>query len=388
MQPHVAVIGAGPGGLALAIALHRRAIPVQVYEQAHALRPIGAGLSLMPNGLHALAAIDPAIVTMLTTHGNSLQAVNLWRSSGEHIARTPITYQETYGQPMLLLRWSTLQTTLASFLPAEQVHLNHRCTGLTHHDQGVTVHVEAGHTIEANLVIGADGINSTVRQCILGDGPPHHTGRISWRAILSYQHPMLPADEAVFLVAPDRNILIVRIGEGDIFWSATARADTALNDDLNARTIKERVLAAYTGWAEAVPAIIAATEPQVIIERPICDRPPGPTWSTTHATLLGDAAHPMVPTLGQGANTAFEDAYELAECIVHAPTIADALSAYEQRRVQRTQMIQVRSALQGQRSYGQEMNTVLRGILAQAQMDQSAFDRWLYTYPPPAQQDA
>jgi salicylate hydroxylase len=136
----------------------------------------------------------------------------------------------------------------------------------------------------------------------------------------------------------------------------------------------------FAGWGEPVGAIVEATDGGSIVERPICDRPPGKGWSKGRVTLLGDAAHPVVPSLGQGANTAFEDAWELSQCLAGGTEIQAALLAYENSRTQRTQVIQARSTFQGVRAYEADSETFLRGVAEQAHASQPEFEDWLYTY--------
>lgn len=382
MVRNVAIVGAGIGGLAAAIALRSRGIDVQVYEKARELRPVGAGLTLFPNGLKSLDAIAPEIVEVLKGVGSQTRAVHLRHHTGEFIVQTPVTLLERYGQPMLTLRWSRLQATLAAALPPEILHLGWRCTGFTQDADGVAVHFDDGATVQTDLLVGADGIHSTIRQHLVGDGPPRYTGRMSWRAVLTYRDERLPSNEATILTSGGKTFLITDVGDGYVFWSAGALcADDAVA--AHPAAVKARLLEAFAGWAEPVPAIIAATAAADIVERPIWDRPPLARWSQGRVTLLGDAAHPMVPSLGQGGNTAFEDAVELAHCVWRAPDITTALADYEDRRIQRTQVIQARSAFQGSRAYDLDSDRFLRGVAEQAQASQNAFEDWLYTYTPP-----
>jgi salicylate hydroxylase len=289
---------------------------------------------------------------------------------------------QEYGQPMLNIQWSKLQAILASALPPEIIHLHHRCVGFEQQDNSVEAHFEDGKTVQADLLIGADGINSVVRQGVIGDGTPIYAGRMSWRAVIQYSHEQLSPNATTLLTAPDgKNLMLIDVGEGYTFWSAGA----LLADDSvcqRATDAKARVLEIFAEWAEPVEAIIAATPEEDIVERPICDRPPLEHWSKGRVTLLGDAAHPVVPSLGQGANMAFEDAYELAECLSVAPNIEAALNAYENSRVPRTGVIYARSATEGDRSYQSDSETTMREMMNSSQMSQDEFQAWLYNYNP------
>jgi salicylate hydroxylase len=378
----VAIIGAGLGGLAVAIALRKKGIDAQVYEKAKELQPVGAGLTLLPNGLSSLDAIAPGIVKSLKASGSQTHTVNLKKNTGEMIVKNNLQLQEKYGQPMLNIRWSRLQEILASHLPPDSIKLNHKYVDFEQDANGVQIYFDGGKTATADLLIGADGINSAVRQTLIGDGLPRYSGRISWRAVIKYEHELLSKDESTFIIGTDgKNFNPIDVGGGYLYWVAVSLY-TIEDLQQTAVEVKSRVLQAFDGWAEPIQAIIKATAPDEILERPIYDRPPLKAWSEGRVTLLGDAAHPMVPVLGQGANTAFEDAWELAEYLAHASIIKTALASYENSRINRTQVIQARSAFQGNRSYDADNDEFLGTAMQQAQLSQVEFDDWLYNYKP------
>lgn len=379
---NVAVVGGGIGGLATAIALSNQGMKVQVYEQARELRPIGAGLTLLPNGLKALNAIQQGLVYLLEQAGSKTQTFNLKKNSGEPILSSAITVREKYGQPMLNIRWSRLQEILASALPPDIIHLHHRCIGFEQNHNSVTAHFDNGKTVQADLLIGADGLNSVVRQVLLGDGVPRYAGRMSWRAVIQYHHELLtPQEDTLFTSSEGKNMLLCDVGEGCLFWSAGSRCENS-ELSVNATTAKSRVLKEFAGWAEPVEKIIAATEASRIVERPIYDRPPAASWSQGRVTLLGDAAHPVVPSLGQGANTAFEDAWEISQYLSHAPSLEAALTRYENARISRTRVIYARSALQGARAYEADNEIHFRQMVELSKMNNNEFEHWLYDYKP------
>lgn len=379
---NISIIGGGIGGLATAIALLKKGFNVQVYERAQALRPIGAGLTLTPNGLNSLDAIQPGIVELLKQAGSQLNTFTLKRSTGETIASKPTTVMQDYGQPLLNIQWSRLQAILAAELPSNIIHLDHRCVGFEQQDSQITTHFSHQNAVQSDVLIGADGINCVVRQTLIGDGYPNFVDRVSWRAIIQFDHKLLSPNASTLITASDgKNFLLVDAGEGYTFWSASA---LSTDDFVQQRAIspKTRVLERFSAWAEPVGAIIQATPEDDIVERPICDRHPLSTWSNDRVTLLGDAAHPVVPSLGQGANMAFEDAYELAECLAAAPTIETAFKAYETSRIPRTNEIYAHSAAQGFRSYKPDSETTFREMMKPSQIGQNEFQEWLYSYNP------
>ena len=203
---------------------------------------------------------------------------------------------------------------------------------------------------------------------------------MSWRAVLQFPHHELIPNGSTGFTGPDgKNIMLFDMGEGYTCWSAgallTAPAPSASPDEA-----KDRVLQAFSGWGDLVEGIITATPAADIVARPICDRPPLRQWSQGRVTLLGDAAHPVVPVLGQGANMTFEDAHEIAECLSSSPGIATALHAYEASRIPRTDAIYARSASLGVSSYKPDSHATLAENVARLSEDE--FQVWLYGYSP------
>jgi len=377
------IAGAGLGGLVAAIALLKQGIDLRIYEKARELRPIGAGLSLAPNGINALETIIPGIGATLKAQGSETHKVTVRKSTGELIVTDRLTIQDRYKQPLLNIRWSDLQETLASCLPADRIHLDTRLVGFKQSDSEVEIHFDNAAAVTADVLIGADGIGSTVRSILIGDGPPRYAGRMSWRAVIPYNDPAIPANEATIMSGPDGKVFtLFDLGGGCVFWSAAALSPEVSSAD-QTTTAKRRAQQIFADWAPPVAAILEATPCEDIVERPISDRLPLTRWSHGRVTLLGDAAHAMVPALGQGANTAFEDALELSRCLAGAADFEAALTRYDTSRIYRTQIIQARSALQGSRSYQPDGETFLRGVVDQANASQSEFEDWLYGYTPP-----
>lgn len=378
---NVVIIGAGMGGLATAIALRAQGINVEIYEQAKELLPIGAGITLFPNGLKTLAKIQPDLVDSLILSGSETQGVNLKTKTGQLLGKNEISLKSRYGFPMLNIRWSLLQSILVSALPKDIIHLNYRLIDFHQNDENVEVYFDNNKRINADLLIGADGLNSSIRSKLLPDDKLRYGGRMSWRWVIPYQHELLLPNEVSLMTSSDgKNVMLIDVGGGYIFASAGALSpEISLSE--NGIDIKNRVSREFADWCEPISDIIDATDPEDIVERPIFDRAPVSRWSENRVTLLGDAAHPMVPSLGQGANTAFEDGYILAQCLCHSSSIEDAIGLYEEKRVHRTQVIQSRSALQGSRAYDPDSDKYLQGVMTQAQMSNNEYEDWLYNYP-------
>jgi salicylate hydroxylase len=383
----VVIIGAGPGGLATAIALSNLGLDVQVYEKAQDFRPAGTGLGLVSNGLNCLEAISPGIISTLTKSGCPVHQTVLKSMVGETIRTHSSTLLEKYGHPLLTVWWWRLQQTLASRLPSEIIHLNHRCIGFEQDESGVAIYFENGKTAYADLLIGADGVNSIVRESLFGEGKPNYLGSMCWRSVLEYRHELSNSYQLAFVKGNQQFMYILDVGEGYTSWiSRKFMPDYQLSQSPEA--VKTRILHELTGWDDSFRALVEATPAEQIWEGPICDRPPLTHWSKGRVTLLGDAAHPMAPAMGQGANSTFEDVCELQACLSQSASLTEALANYEQNRIQRTSLIQARSAIGEMRYYDidttkQTSERFSEGD-ARPQFNNDEFQDWLYNYKPPA----
>ena len=374
---NVAIVGAGLGGLTTAIALRKQGINVQVYEKAQKFRPAGAGLGIMPNGFNSIEAIEPSLVKAIKSSGCCVTQTTLRNSLGEKIRSnsTDTSFLDKYGHSLVTVWWWNLQQILASFLPQETIHLAHRCIDWRSNRNGVEIYFENGLNARADLLIGADGIRSVVRKKLIASEQPRYLGSFCWRSVVKCEQSFIEKDELVFIRANKQFMYLLNLGDGHISW-ITRKSTSEYELSASAAETKARVLSEIADWAEPIKAIIEATEAERILEGPICDRLPLKTWSKDRVTLLGDAAHPMSPAMGQGANTAFEDACVLAHCLAHSSSIEAAFTNYEKERVARLEIIQTRSAEGEQRYY--QNNTSER----QKSRTSEDFKDWLYNYQP------
>jgi salicylate hydroxylase len=377
----VAVIGGGLGGLATAIALRKQGIDAHVYEQAKEFRPVGAGLAIFPNGLNSLDAISAGIVENLKRASCQINQSVFTKHTGETITQNTATHQEKYGQPTLLFWWWRLQQVLASALPPEVIHLGYRGIGFEQDEDGVTAYFDGDKSVRADLLIGADGINSPVRKTLIGDGEPRYLGSMCWRAVIEYNHELLNPNELIFMKGEQKVVYFFDVGDGYRCWTARVLMPKSPVPE-SAAEIKSHVVEQFSGWWEPLRGIIGATDPERILFSPICDRLPLKSWSQGRVTLLGDAAHPMAPSVGQGANSTFEDAYELAQCLSLGSSIAEALTTYENRRIARTQVFQARSALGEQRFFATDIGTEDPEKVERERITSEEFLRWAYAYDP------
>jgi 2-polyprenyl-6-methoxyphenol hydroxylase-like FAD-dependent oxidoreductase len=333
----VGIIGGGIGGVAAAAALHRSGIHATVYERAPRLEEVGAGMMLWPNATRVLKNLGLLEDVAARSGPNTHFAVRA--SCGKVLMNIALGEFEV---PALCTRRSDLLAALLSALPRKCVHLGREFTRLEHLRSGVRVHFADGSIEEHDAVIGADGIRSAVRAQLFGIYDPVYRGYTVWRGVAAYSGPAIRPGYNSETWGPGSRFGILNIGQGRFTWYATANIPqpAALPDER-----KRALLQRFAGWHEPISALIEFTES--ILENGAYDLPPLPRWTAGRVTLLGDAAHPCTPNLGQGGCMALEDALVLAKCISGGRPIESALQRYESLRRRRTRHIQQRSLLMG-----------------------------------------
>jgi len=345
----IAVIGAGIGGLATALALLRRGLDVEVYEQAPQLGEVGAGIQISSNGTRVLYALGLEEALRRVQVLPSRRQIRHW-STGEtwDWFELGTVSAKRYGTPHVMLHRADLHALLAEAvgrLKPDAVHLAKRCIGLTQSDRQVEIRFETGETASAAYVIGADGIHSRVRECLFGPDRPQFTGVVAWRAVVPMEK--LPSRLAQMVgtnwLGPRGHVLHYPVRRGELmnYISLVERDDWQIESWTVAGTRSE-LANDYRGWHADVHAIIANIETPY--KWALMVREPMPQWSQGRITLLGDACHPTLPFLGQGGVMALEDGYVVAACLQRYFTDpAKALGRYEELRKERSAAV-VRAA--------------------------------------------
>jgi 2-polyprenyl-6-methoxyphenol hydroxylase-like FAD-dependent oxidoreductase len=349
MQPQavqkVLVAGGGIAGLVAAIALQRAGIDVTVFERVKEQQEVGAGLSLWANAIRALQKIG--LSELLASIGKPLprQCILSWQ--GDILSETPVkTLAERYGTPLVVMHRADLQAALLQAVGEGVVQSGVTCTGFQQDETGVRIRLADGREVSGDLLLGADGIHSTIRAQLFGAAKPRYAGYTAWRGIAPTTPEHWNEQMATETMGNGRRFGLVPLSQGRIYWFATLNTPEGTPDPERGR--KQQLLKLFHACHSPVPAVIEATDEAAILHNDIYDRPPLHTWSNGRITLLGDAAHPMTPNMGQGACQAIEDAVALAACLTTEPTVASALQAYETQRLKRANTVVQRSHRIGQ----------------------------------------
>jgi 2-polyprenyl-6-methoxyphenol hydroxylase-like FAD-dependent oxidoreductase len=329
------IIGGGIGGLAAALALRRAGLDGVVFEQAPALRESGAGLTLWSN---ATRALDKFGLTK-ALHGVStpIERGEIRDWTGRTLAGVSLgDLGRKLGGPILGVHRADLLGLLAEAVGPADVRLAARFVNFEQDEHGVTAVFADGPRERGDLLIGADGIHSQVRACLLGD-PQRYAGYVGWRGADVFRHPAYPAGVSIWAFGRGGQFGLVPIGGGRTFWFATARMPEEEIARLGPH--RDELRTRFGHWHTPVPELIEAIDPGATVRTPIYDRPPVNRWGTGAVTLLGDAAHATTPTLGHGACLAIESSVVLARELSRGRSLETALRSYERDRQKRTARI-------------------------------------------------
>lgn len=360
----IAIVGAGLGGLTTALALARAGARVRVYEQAPVLAEIGAGITLSPNASRILDQFGLGEDLARLGFVPARQWTQHWQTGA--VLRDFVRgedMQTRYGAGYYHLHRADLHALLTGALLAidpQAIQLGRR---LVRADAPGAMHFADGSTTSADVVIGADGVRSVVRDSLFQSPPPHFTGQVAWRGIVPVDR--LPA--AVQALPPG-----IHVGPGRLFVRYPLRGGALINfaafvelsgwetESWSIRSSVDELLSHFASWDESVRAFISGTPADQLYKWALHAREPLESWTTGHVTLIGDAAHAMLPFLGQGAATAMEDGIVLARCLM-ALERAPALARYEALRRDRATLIQTQSRLVGLQLQGKNPQSLGKG---------------------------
>jgi salicylate hydroxylase len=379
----VAVVGGGIGGAATAVALLQRGLHVRLYEQAPALTEVGAGVAIQPNGARVLQRLG--LGDELLHFGARWVDPQFRRSDGSYAAAmwppAIASKIEFYG-----MHRADLLAMFVKRLPPEIVHTGHRCVGFAQNEEQATLAFANGARVTADVVIGADGIHSALQQYVTTPSAALYSGSIACRGVIQAEGVTWPKGAMRNWLGAGKHFLVFPVRANELInYVGFVASDEPLKESWSAVGDPVALAREFAGWDPLVEAIIAQVK--TTFRWGLFDREPLPTWTRGRLTLLGDAAHPMLPHAGQGANQAIEDAIAIATLLRHADQASAprALLIYERLRRERTAGVQRMSRFNGALYEAASGDLSARDGQLAAQPQQRA---WIWNYDAEAQASA
>ena len=384
----ILIAGGGIGGLTAALALLQRGFDVEIYEQASELKEVGAGLQLSANGNRVLYALGLGDALRALSCEAKAKEIRLWNTGDTwKLIDLGAVSVERYGFPYFTVYRPDLLTVLANAVRAlkpDAIHLRTRSTGFEQNASGVTLLLEHGR-VRGEVLIGADGVHSNIRQGLFGADQPEFTGLMAWRGVIPMEklpeHLRRPV--GTNWVGPGGHIVHYPLRAGQLmnFVGVRERGDWQV-ESWSVRGTREECLADFAGWNADIQTMIGAID--VPYKWALMHRPPLPRWSVGRVSLLGDACHSTLPFLAQGAVMAIEDGFILARALEAARDPAEALTRYEAaRRARTTRMVEGANA-NTRRFHNPELASVegARAYVDREWTEAKVKERyeWLFTY--------
>ena len=386
----VIVVGAGIGGLTCALALLRRGIEVEVYEQAPELREIGAGVQISANGTRVLHALGLERALEAWAVRPQSKEIRHWRSGRTWtLFDLGVVSEQRYGAPYIFIHRGDLHRLLADAVRAQKrdvIHLRARCVGVEQDSGGVTLRLEDGRRVRGRLLIGADGVHSAVRAAVFGAGRPEFTDCMAWRGVIPRER--LPGGRIPMAgtnwIGPGRHVVHYPLRRGELlnFVGVVERGDWLI-ESWTAQGTRGECLADFAGWHGDVRALIEAVDTP--FKWALMGRSAMTRWSEGRVTLLGDACHAALPFLAQGAVMAIEDGCVLARALASCgEDHATAFARYEAARIARTTKVVDGSAANTKRFHNPRLaedrgaDDYIASEFSEQKIEQR-YD-WLFTY--------
>jgi 2-polyprenyl-6-methoxyphenol hydroxylase-like FAD-dependent oxidoreductase len=363
----VLIIGAGPAGKTAAVALRRVGVRAELFERVPEFRLLGVGFGLQSNAMRGLLKLG--IGSKLVARAGVAEWQEMCSLKGKVLARLPVgeLSRET-GMPGMTVLRRDYEEVLLGELDPSTIHLGRECTGVEQDPDGVTAHFAGGPSVRGTMLVGADGLHSAVRRYMIGETPLRYSGFTAWRGCADVETHPIPSNVIRLFIGGGLQVGLFPISGPKICWAITLATPQGGADPPGGQ------VAAALECVEGLPACVAesirATHEDNIVRGDIFDRDPITKWTTGRVALMGDAAHPTTPFLGQGLGLAIEDAIVLAKELSLTDRLADkgviplALQSYQRSRVDRAAEIVLTSR---QRAEGiRDANAVKRAVREQA----------------------
>lgn len=360
----IGIVGGGIGGLAAALALQRVGFRPVVLEQAPVLSEVGAGISLSPTAAHALNYLGLAETLQTKAYHPEDQCVRHYQDGRplSWINRGRVLV-EKYGERYYLIHRADVHDALAAAVRANDpaaIELNRRCQRVVQDSHGVDVEFTDGTRRRFDALIGADGSRSAVRHEIFGALEPQYTGYIAWRGLVPMEFvpsEILEPPSGVF-IGPGHLVNRYPVRNGKLLnFVAFAERQAWTEEGWSIRSTVEELLEEFSGWTPWVLRFMEKVPPHLLFKWGLFDREPLTRWTQGRITLLGDAAHPVLPFLGHGAVLAIEDGVVLARAFAAAESVDEAFARYERARMERAAFVVLESRKAGKMFHSRDTDT-------------------------------
>ena len=347
------IIGAGIGGLTTAIALEQKGIKTRIFEQAEQIKPVGAGIILANNAMQVYEKLG--FRKLIEENGNPISSMNITKSSLKPLSKIDLSYfEQKHNTKNIAIHRGTLQQILIDKLKSTKINLDHKLTSIVENTNGYSLEFENGERIQSSTVLGADGLNSVVRQNLFPNNSIRNANQICWRGITEYELTIKFRNELNEAWGKSERFGFVKIAQNKVYWYALKSFKK------NKKEFSIHDLEQYFGdYNSVIKGIIKSTKKEQINTAEISDLKPTNIWYKKNVCLIGDSAHATTPNMGQGACQAIEDAYVLSECLSKYKT-TKAFSEYQNLRLSKAHQVVKASWLVGKMAH--LSNPILIGL--------------------------
>lgn len=347
------IIGAGIGGLTTAIAFEQKGIKTRIFEQAEQIKEVGAGIILANNAMQVYEKLG--LRKVIEENGNSISSMNITKSCLKPLSTIDLSYfEQKRNIKNIAIHRGKLQQLLTDKLKSTEITLDHKLTSIVKNGIDYDLNFKNGHQTQSSTVIGADGLNSIVRQNIFPNNSIRNAKQICWRGVTEYELPLKFGNELNEAWGKSERFGFVQIAENKVYWYALKSFKKNMNEfsinDLNEY---------FSNYNAIIKDIINSTKKEHINTAEISDLKPTNTWFKGNVCLIGDAAHATTPNMGQGACQAIEDAYVLSECL-NKYKITKAFAEYQKLRLPKAHQVVKASWIVGKMAH--LSNPILIGL--------------------------
>ncbi|AMC10255.1 monooxygenase [Lutibacter profundi] len=350
---NIDIIGAGIGGLTTAIALEQKGIKTRIFEQAERIKSVGAGIILANNAMQVYEKLG--LRKVIEENGNPISSMNITKPNLNPLSKIDLTYfEQKHNIKNIAIHRGTLQQILLDKLNSTEIKLNHKLTSIVENTNGYYLEFENGEQIQSSTVLGADGLNSIVRQNIFPNNSIRNANQICWRGITEFELPIKFKNELNEAWGKSERFGFVQIAENKVYWYALKSFKKNKNE-FSINDLEQY----FSDYNSVIKDIIKSTKKEQINAAEISDLKPTNIWFKDNVCLIGDSAHATTPNMGQGACQAIEDAFVLSECL-YKYGITKAFLEYQKLRLPKAHQVVKASWLVGKMAHLK--NPILIGL--------------------------